>query len=341
MPYLNSQTRILSFRGQSVYSNLPYELAGKVIEQLSGEDSFAFIQHRIFAPLKMTRTSLQTPSAQIENVAKCYNVFDDGSTVEIPSVKAGDDWFFGSGAGMRSCLRDLQKLYHAFMVCSNDQLATKKTSTPGFPLRQVTKLMAPHITIDPLDPETSYALGWTITQTPCKLGYIGPNPNIMTKDKGIPIIGKGAPSALIIYHQGSLPGALALTMLLPETMTSIVILSNSLALNDVPDWFGQMLLEEILNISASERNGILSLAIATRRRNLEWHPSLLHELKSRRKHDTSPREFSRYEGTFWNTAHLFKIVVTHEKSDNDDDKRALLGASGPGSGEISIIAFPW
>jgi CubicO group peptidase (beta-lactamase class C family) len=48
MVYLNSQTRILPLRGQFAYNNLAYELAGKVIESLSQESFFDFIQSRIF-----------------------------------------------------------------------------------------------------------------------------------------------------------------------------------------------------------------------------------------------------------------------------------------------------
>ena len=36
MKYLNSQEPILPFRGQFQYNNLPYELAGCVVEKLSG-----------------------------------------------------------------------------------------------------------------------------------------------------------------------------------------------------------------------------------------------------------------------------------------------------------------
>jgi hypothetical protein len=65
------------------------------------------------------------------------------------------------------------------------------------------------------------------------MGAMGCNPSLMPD--GMPIVGKGVPSRLVIYHQGSLPGALSAVALMPETETAIVVMSNSLALNDSPD----------------------------------------------------------------------------------------------------------
>jgi CubicO group peptidase (beta-lactamase class C family) len=47
MKYINSQTRLLPFRGQFAYNNIAFELAGKVIESLSGESYFDFVRGRI------------------------------------------------------------------------------------------------------------------------------------------------------------------------------------------------------------------------------------------------------------------------------------------------------
>ena len=65
------------------------------------------------------------------------------------------------------------------------------------------------------------------------MGAVGCNPSLMPD--GMPIVGKGVPSRLVIYHQGSLPGALSAVVLIPGTETAIVVMSNSLALNDSPD----------------------------------------------------------------------------------------------------------
>jgi hypothetical protein len=90
------------------------------------------------------------------------------------------------------------------------------------------------------------------------MGQIGINPGLMPH--GMPVVGKGVPPRLVIFHQGSLPGALSLIMLLPDTESAIVITSNALALDDVPDWVGQMVLEEFLEVPAVERNDYIAAA---------------------------------------------------------------------------------
>ncbi len=70
-------------------------------------------------------------------------------------------------------------------------------------------------------------------QLPAIMGAVGCNPQLILD--GMPIVGKGVPSRLVVYHQWGLPGALSAVVLMPNTRTAIVVLSNSLALNDCPD----------------------------------------------------------------------------------------------------------
>lgn len=84
--------------------------------------------------------------------------------------------------------------------------------------------------------ETSYGFGWARVQLPATMGGRGCNPPIMPD--GMPVVGKGVPSRLVIYHQGSLPGALATVNLIPDSESAIIILTNSLTRNDMPDWVG-------------------------------------------------------------------------------------------------------
>lgn len=89
--------------------------------------------------------------------------------------------------------------------------------------------------------ESSYAFGVARLQLPGQMGYIGFNPGLMSDE--MPTVAKGTPSRLILYHQGSLPGALSSIVMVPSLNISAVIMSNSLALNDCPDWIMQLLLE--------------------------------------------------------------------------------------------------
>nr|ODN86267.1 hypothetical protein L203_04387 [Cryptococcus depauperatus CBS 7841] len=311
MRYLNNQTRQLPFRGQFAYNNLPYELAGKVIESLSGESFFDFVQHRILDPLGMTRTSFKTPAAHLDDVGKCYNTLDDGTAAAITPVKDGDDWFGASSAGMRSCASDLMKLHKAFLTCFNDQLATGKTSTEGFPLKQVAQMMSAKVYIDqPSRNEVSYCFGWIRNQLPGRMGRVGNNFALMPR--GMPIVGKGVPPRLVIVHQGGGPGTLSIVILVPDTESAIVILSNALALNDVPDWVGQLVLEEFLEVPEGERNDFISAGKTSVAVNLAWYRDLAKELQPR---NSISRELEAYAGTYWDDIHILKIVVTVEEGE--------------------------
>lgn len=85
-------------------------------------------------------------------------------------------------------------------------------------------------------------------------------------------LGKLFPRSLSFFHQGSLPGALSIVILLPDTNSVIIVLSNSLALNDVPDWVGQLVLEELLEVPALERNDYIKAARTSVAENLKWYP---------------------------------------------------------------------
>ena len=247
MRYLNSQELILPFRGQFRYNNLAYEIAGHVIEKLTGSSWSKLLQSRITKPLGLERTFFQVPPSDLDNVAKCYNTLDSGRPTPIDCPKIGGGEFGDPCDGIRSCVNDLLKLYSVFISTANDQFSSGSTPTKGSPLKQVNHLMSAKTPMNqPTRGETSCGLGWARVQLPGAMGGVGCNPPLMPK--GMPTVGKGGPSHLVIYHQESLPGALAAVNLVPDTESAIVVLTNSLALNDTADWVGQLVLEELLEV---------------------------------------------------------------------------------------------
>lgn len=128
--------------------------------------------------------------------------------------------------------------------------------------------MSANIQIDqPSRLEASNALGLGKVQLSGNMGQDGLSPDLIPD--GMPVIGKGVPSQLVIFHQGSLPGALSIVILLPDTESAIVISTDALALNDVPDWVGQLVLEEFLGIPHSERNDFIKAAEISAAENLK------------------------------------------------------------------------
>ena len=238
---------------------------------MTGSTWSEVLKSRILDPIGLERTSFKTPLADVDNVAKCYNTLDDGTPTPIRCLTAGDDGFCGPSGGLRTCVKDLLKFYSSLLRSAKEQFASGETSsenpsllgpaneqfasgttlTEDSPLKQVNHLTSAKIPIgDPTFRETSYGFGWARVQLQGPMGAMGCNPPLLPH--GMPVVGKGAPSTLVCYHHGCMPGALAAVNLIPETESAIVVLSNSLALNDTPDWVGQLVLEELLD--ASERN---------------------------------------------------------------------------------------
>ncbi|KAB8349879.1 hypothetical protein FH972_023892 [Carpinus fangiana] len=283
MQYLNTQFSLLPFRGQLEFSNLPYEIAGHIIEHLTGKVWHDIISTRILQPLGMQRTWFHTPDKGVENTASSYNVLDDATPTQITSVKMSDNGFGGACGGIRTCVSDLLKLYKTFLTTANHQFDTGLTSTKG-------------------SPSSKSIISWM-------MGQVGCNAPLLPQ---MPIVGKGGPSKLVVYHQGSFPGALASVNLVPDDETAIVILSNTLTLNDTPDWVGQLVLEEILNVS--ERNDYILHAEESVRANAKWYPTVIKELKHVQRLGTLPRDLQEYTGTYWDADRLFKIVVYTDSS---------------------------
>ncbi|SCO48032.1 uncharacterized protein FFMR_08941 [Fusarium fujikuroi] len=174
MKYINNRPLVRPFRAQFGYNNLHYELADSIIEQVSGQPYFYFMQSRLLDPLGMERTSFQAPSKSVHGVAVCYNTLDDASAVPIDFLKIGDDGYGAASGGARSSVKDLLKLYSSFIKGSNSQASGNVSPDVGSPLKQLSHIISAKISFDqPSQHEASYAFGWGRVQLPGRFGQIG------------------------------------------------------------------------------------------------------------------------------------------------------------------------
>ncbi|KAH8902821.1 hypothetical protein BR93DRAFT_941136 [Coniochaeta sp. PMI_546] len=216
------------------------------------------------------------PPSDTSNVAKCYNSLDDITTCPIPCPKAGNDRFAGP-SGVR----------HRYNVY--DGLALQASGLPH--LREDSDGTA-------VAKQGADGLDWHQWRPLARQHAYHR---------------KGCSLFAFLFHQGSLPGALSIVMILSNTDNVIVGLSNSLALDDVSDWVGRLFFQKILNVPSSERVDFIAAAYVSVAENLKWYPQLVTELGEARKNGTSPRALHEYAGTYWEAAHVFKIVVTAEE----------------------------
>lgn len=307
MKILNSFRLVRPFRADWEYNNWGFEIAGQVISKISGKSWGKFLEEQIFKPLGMKRTGTDLEAhIDSDNFASAYATLDDGTPFRIEGVKLRDGTIMGSAGGARSCVNDLLRLYQAFLRSYNDQLRTGASSTPDSPLKHVPSLMSAHAILPgPTLHGTTYALGWARSELPGPMGVTGLNPNLVDK---MPIVGRGSPSRLCIYHQGSLPGALTAVNLFPETDSAIVVLSNALALKDCADWIGQSLVECLFDVE--EKNDYLKIAQASADRSRAWYTSIKDRLDEDSKGGTEPRPLQEYVGKYYNTIRTMLIVVS-------------------------------
>ena len=307
MNLINDLQRYKGFRDEYLYNNLGYEIAAHLLTRASGEPWAQVLHKRIFEPLHMTRTGTHAYFINDDNVAKTYGTLDDASNIEVTPMLSGDNTVGGPGSAMRSCTKDLIKLYTSFLEAGRHQFDTGSTETPGSPLRQVPFLWSSKITMNSISfHETTYALGWARVQTPGPMGAIGLNPDLL-KPKPMPQVAQGHPSTLLLYHQGCMPGNLAFIVLIPETRGAVLVLTNSSALNDTADWLGQLYLEAYLGVI--KKNDYLALAKETAANALKWYPRLVDELERTRIPNTRSREYADYTGTFYNDARTMMIKI--------------------------------
>jgi len=144
---------------------------------------------------------------------------------------------------------------------------------------------------------------------------------------------KGAPSQLVIYHHGSLRDALIAFLLLRDNESAIVALTNTLALNDTPDWVDQLVLEELLEVP--DRNDYVAAAETSIVENVNWYSSTIEELTKDCKPDTSPKNPEDYTGTYWDAIHIVKIDLSLE------DDTLYLALRGLPSQECSLDHYEY
>ena len=319
--------RTKQFRSEFQYGNWNYALAALVLEKVSGLSWGRFLEKEVFEPLSCGR-SYTDGHLDGDNQGTPYAPLTDGSFIRqaTPSVKDGT--IMAGAMGMRSCVKDLLILYGSLLEAAADQFV-EVSGTEGLraakkgyegPFRQVPALFTAHARI-PGDSllEKSYAYGWVRAELPGPLGGTGYHGNFM---KEMPICGRGSSSRLVLNHTGSLAGYFSAGVLLPETQSAIVVLTNSISKNDGADWLSQLLLETL--IDCEEKNDYVELARQSVDVSERMIRDLLRILEQGREPNTQPRDLEDYAGRYYNSNELWWIDVTVVQSIEDGSQTQTM-----------------
>lgn len=227
-----------------LYNNWGYNLAASVIECATHQSWGSYLEESLFEPLGLSRTYTEA-SVGHTNIGKGYLARRDGAKILVSEPSIANGTLMQGANGVKSCIADLLRFYKALLYAHNAQSESKADDGVILALQDVSTLVTPHISMD--DEQTSsqsYGTGWAIAELPAVLGKIGVNDMFIEQ---MPTAGKGDPKQRLWYHNGSLVGFFSSVHVLPDTDTAIVVLVNSLALDDCADWIGQALLEAVLD----------------------------------------------------------------------------------------------
>ncbi|KAL9627990.1 MAG: hypothetical protein Q9164_007425, partial [Protoblastenia rupestris] len=262
--------------------NWGYELVGLVIDQVAKEGWASVLREKILEPLGMTRSGAETGTGA-DNRASAYVALVDSPPSRVQDVKLSEHTLMGPAGGIRSCVTDILRFYQNLLECLHDQSDSGKNYTLGSPLKQVRQLLSPHMCLpEGTYQDSFYGLGWALTDLPAPMGAIGLNPDLLDE---MPV--------------GSIAGALSAVNLFPETQSGIVVLSNTLGLNDCPDWVAQMLTEALFE--SKDPHDFVAWAKASANSTRRWEGRIREKLDSERTPGTSPRPLEEYTGQYFNS----------------------------------------
>ncbi len=301
-------------RSKFTYNNWGYGLADQIIESISGKDYGTFLQERVIGPLDMSRTSFEVRPG-FDNTANAYVYSGKGDPHPVAKPEFGTGTSMVGACGLKSCVEDLLKFYKALMLAAEDQKSRNATSTPGSPFKQLTTILKPHIATEPdaeISPHKNYTLGMFSLQLPGDISApISDNGGLV---KNFPVIGEGMRNPpLILFHSSALLGYLGCVILVPETQTTIVVLTNTLGLQDAPNWVAGLLLETLLD--CPKKNDYAELAKEAAECAAGLFPAMYHELDEQKIHGTPMKAPKTYVGKFYNSVKTYYFDIFQEEGD--------------------------
>ncbi|KAK0636140.1 beta-lactamase/transpeptidase-like protein [Bombardia bombarda] len=302
LPTVSRLPTMAPLRREWSYNNWGYAIAGAVIEKLSGESYATFLEKSVLRPLGLEHTTSQPNFGPDDNFADAHISLCNATALPISRRYFFKDTFFEPAGGIYSSVNDMMKWAKAV-------LSADRASSQG-PLRHIPALISNQIPLDQPSREFRfYGMGWIRTQLPGVVGLQGDNPEFIPIEE-LPILGSGAPAMTIYYHQGSAPGYYSALFLFPETESAIVVLTNSIPLNDAADWIAQTYISALFDFP----NPADYVALAKESRNqkvADFDQIQLTLNKTRRHHQGEvPRlPLASYAGSYANDGDDFLVDI--------------------------------
>ena len=159
-------------RSNFLYNNGLFELAGHLVERVSGYSNWGDFQNAyIFEPLGMERTSaLRDVHETDKNIAKPYIVLTDGTPFYILPTELSADSMNGGSGGLRSSVNNLLKWSQCLLSALNGESGADDAVRHASPIFNRCTIASPEDAA-----AGDYCTGWCHHRTPAELGLISPN----------------------------------------------------------------------------------------------------------------------------------------------------------------------
>ncbi|KAK3375820.1 beta-lactamase/transpeptidase-like protein [Lasiosphaeria ovina] len=263
-----------------------------------------YLMKHFFEPLGMTRTSvIRGPGGG--DASEGYMALADSTPARTERPFVGDDQIMFGAMGVNSCVKDLLAFYSEALRAGADQLARGATSTEGSPFRHVPTLWSSQVPLPESSLlERSYALGLFRLQLPQPMTSSTMNSGRLPNP---PVVARGSPPQLALYHGGNSAASQNWAILLPETQSAIVVLTNTMANCDAANLIGSMLLETLLD--SPQKNDYEELSRIASNAGIEQWRTLHASLEKKRIIGTHPKPLASYTGKYWNHVGNFYFEV--------------------------------
>ncbi|KAM6487871.1 beta-lactamase/transpeptidase-like protein [Trichoderma sp. SZMC 28011] len=232
----NHLSPVYPVRSQWLYNNWMYALAGEVIERVTNQSWGQVLSTRVLKRLQLSHTTAIASEIPRDSVALPYVVLDDLTPVRVGSYDLTDGSAMAAAGGIRSTVGDLLTWGSALLSVFRNGETPLALLDAVFSGRSFMNSTA--------TPDELYTMGFVKVMTPAQIGTLGLNPSLVD---AMPLIGTNSKPQQVFYHSGALTGYNHCFILVPESQSVIVVLTNSISQGETPCWVAQSLLQAVLN----------------------------------------------------------------------------------------------
>ena len=330
------------------YSNGNYVLVVVLIEAITRVSFGEYVKTNVLDPLKMSHTFVGPVSSSQTNSdwALPYMIYENGVPQQVENRLSSSDSAASAVMGMHSCAEDLGILYGKFFdaLYGNSSIAglDKHLESRLFGLGQDTGFKS----LISEEGSAGYtACGLVAHSNSPYLGFHSLNRLILKNDESTSFIlgkGKDFEHAELYCQASSITGYSCWVYLMPTVKEAVVVMTNTLGLNDAADHVSRLILQDLYGLKVRPRGarGFPSLSrkkvniVALAQRSAEKTLQRWKELRIRDPPNAkSVSEPDKLIGQYRDKSHCRDLIMTKK---NDDVFVTLSDGESYKSGEMMI-----